>query len=195
MSLKGQKTTSSHVEWNDIVSLILKLERDKEYKFALLISVGCYTALRISDILSLKFSDLLWKDHFTIIEKKTKKSRTITINNDLKDILSRCYIGMGISDSHQPIFLNRFGNNVITIQYVNRRLKELMTKYRVVKDTSVIKSHSLRKTFSSHVWDRNGNSDRSLVLLSEVLNHANISTTKIYLSIRQEEIGEIYQNL
>ena len=40
MALKGQKTTSDFLEWEKMQSLVLKLERDGELKFALLIATG-----------------------------------------------------------------------------------------------------------------------------------------------------------
>ena len=44
------------MDWNDFKSLISKLEQDKEYKFCLLIAIGVFTGLRISDLLKLRFS-------------------------------------------------------------------------------------------------------------------------------------------
>ena len=43
--------------------------------------------------------------------------------------------------------------------------------------------------------ENNDNSDRSLILLSEMFNHSNIKTTKIYLGIREKEIFDVYENL
>ena len=54
MSLLNQKTTTTSMEWDQFKSLISKLERDGEYKFCLLISVGVFTGLRVSDLLQLK---------------------------------------------------------------------------------------------------------------------------------------------
>ena len=44
------------MDWDDFKSLISKLERDKEYKFCLLFSIGVFTGLRISDLLQLRFN-------------------------------------------------------------------------------------------------------------------------------------------
>lgn len=66
MSLRGQKTTSDFLEWEKMKTLVLKLERDGDFKFALLISCGCYLGLRISDLLQLKWSDLLYKEYCEI---------------------------------------------------------------------------------------------------------------------------------
>ena len=51
-----------------------------------LVLMGTYTVLRISDLLQLKWSDVYdeerqaFRTHITIIEKKTKKERTIALN-------------------------------------------------------------------------------------------------------------------
>ena len=51
MSLKGQKTKSDFLEWEKMQNLTLKLNRDKNRKMSLLILMGSYTGLRISDLL------------------------------------------------------------------------------------------------------------------------------------------------
>ena len=84
MSRKEQNTTTTYLDWNDFIYLITKLEKDENYKFCLLISIGVFTGLRISDLLTLKYSDILNSETFVIQEKKTKKNRSIKVNKDLK---------------------------------------------------------------------------------------------------------------
>ena len=81
MSLGGQKTTTGFIQWNDLTQLILKLQRDKQYKFCLLISVGCYSGLRISDILKLRWSQILNQEVLNIKEKKTGKPKRAAAAN------------------------------------------------------------------------------------------------------------------
>ncbi len=178
-----------------ITNLILKLERDGNWKFAILISIGIYTGLRISDILSLRWSDLLNQESLKIHEKKTKKFRSITLNPQLLDIVARIFKAQKITKPDTLIFLNRWETGAFRIQYVNSTLKKLFIKYKISKDGASISAHSLRKSFGRRIWEVNQNSEKSLVILSEVLKHSSISTTKIYLGIRDEEISEIYLNL
>ncbi len=89
MSLKGQKTTTTSMDWDQFKSLISKLERDGENKYCLLISIGEFTGLRIGDLLRLRFNQFENSETFIIVEKKTKKTRKIKINQDLKSILMR----------------------------------------------------------------------------------------------------------
>ncbi|HUX56833.1 MAG TPA: tyrosine-type recombinase/integrase [Bacteroidales bacterium] len=89
MSLKGQKTTTTSMDWDQFKSLISKLERDGENKYCLLISIGVFTVLRIGDLLQLRFSQFENGENFTIVEMKTKKTRKIKINQDLKSVYKR----------------------------------------------------------------------------------------------------------
>jgi len=188
MALKGQRTTSDFLEWNKMQSLVLKLERDGDLKFTLLITTGSYIGLRISDLLGLRWNQVLHQEFFMVTEKKTGKLRKITINPELQQILKRLFKEIG-ADADDLMFVNRFGNKPFSIQYVNARLKEIFVKYDIKGQYS---SHFMRKTLGRRVWEVNKYSDQALLLLSQLFNHANISTTKIYLGIRETEISNLY---
>ena len=195
MSLVGQKTKSDFIEWVKLQSLTQKLERDNDWKFTLLITIGMFTGLRISDILSLHWNDLLDKTNIEITEKKTGKQRKILVNQHLQETIQRIFGKLDHINPEQPIFLDRFGKKPISPQYVNWKLKELVKKYQVVKDTTKIKSHSIRKSFGRRVWENSERSEKGLIMLNEIFNHSSIKTTKIYLGIRESEIRDVYQNL
>ena len=63
-----------------------------------LVMMGTYTVLRISDLLRLKWSDVYdeekqeFRTHITVIEKKTKKERTIALNPKVLSVLKQCYL-------------------------------------------------------------------------------------------------------
>lgn len=195
MSLIGQRTKADYIEWDKLQLLTQQLERDGDWKFTLLITIGMFTGLRISDILTLKFSDLLGKDHLEITEKKTKKFRKILINKTLKDSVTRISSKINPPDLDQLIFLNRFGTKTISCQFVNWKLKEIVKRYGTVKDSKLVKSHSIRKSFGRRVWENNERSERGLIMLNELFNHSSIKITKIYLGIREKELQDVYQNL
>lgn len=188
MALKGSKTTSDFLEWSKMQSLVLKLERDGDLKFSLLIATGSYVGLRISDLLQLKWNQVLNQDYFIITEKKTKKERRVSINNELQEILQRLFKMMDVKlDDY--MFVNRFGLKPISIQHVNWKLKEIFVKYNIKGQYS---SHFMRKTLGRRVWEVNEYSDKALILLSKLFNHASPNTTKIYLGIKEEEISDLY---
>ena len=92
MSKKGISTETSPMAWNDCLNLtsritidiessIESLEKRKlQSRFLLFISIGCYCDLRASDLLKLKWQDLLEKKQLEIIEQKTAKKRKVTLN-------------------------------------------------------------------------------------------------------------------
>ena len=194
MSLLNQKTTTTSMEWDQFKSLISKLERDGEYKFCLLISVGVFTGLRVSDLLQLKFNQFIGTDFLNIIEKKTKKDRRIKINSDLKDIVERIKLKMNIADDDQFIFLNKYGTKPIDKSYVNVKLKELFKKYDINLEGNV-SSHLFRKTLGNRALKLNNYSNESIILLMELFNHSSPITTKRYLGVRNSEIESIYDSL
>ena len=194
MSIKGQKTTTTYMEWNDFISLITRLEKDEEYKFCLLIAIGVFTGLRISDLLTLTYSDLLNNETFSIKEMKTKKQRSIKVNKDLKEIVSRIVSKSNITNLNQLIFINRYETKSIDKSYVNVKLKEIVKKYRIKIDGNV-STHTFRKTLGRRVMEVNNYSNESLVLLMELFGHSSMSITKRYLGIREQEIHNVYDSL
>ena len=194
MSLLNQKTTTTSMEWDQFKSLISKLERDGEYKFCLLISVGVFTGLRVSDLLQLKFNQFIGTEFLNIIEKKTKKDRRIKINSDLKDIVERIKLKMNVADDDQFIFVNKYGTKPIDKSYVNVKLKELFKKYDINLEGNV-SSHLFRKTLGNRALKLNNYSNESIILLMELFNHSSPITTKRYLGVRNSEIESIYDSL
>ena len=194
MSLLNQKTTTTSMEWDQFKSLISKLERDGEYKFCLLISVGVFTGLRVSDLLQLKFNQFIGTDFLDIIEKKTNKDRIIKINSDLKDIVERIKLKMNVADDNHFIFVNKYGTKPIDKSYVNVKLKELFKKYDIHLEGNV-SSHLFRKSLGNRVLKLNNYSNESIILLMELFNHSSPITTKRYLGVRNSEIESIYDSL
>jgi len=194
MSLKGQHTTTTSMDWDQFKSLISKLERDGEYKYCLLISIGVFTGLRISDLLQLRFSQFENSDILTIEEKKTKKTRRIKINQDLKEIVDRIKKRMVVNDTDQYIFVNRYGTKPIDKSWVNVELKRIFKQYGIELEGNV-SSHMFRKTLGNRVLKLNNYSNESIVLLMEVFQHSSVALTKRYLGIREREILDVYDSL
>jgi len=195
MGLKGQKTKTTYLDWNEMLVLIQKLERDREYRFLLLFAIGSYTALRYGDLSKLKWSDIKDRDKMVVVEGKTNKERIIHINQHLTEIFERMYQKMGIVNDDELIFVNKDGNKAINIQYVNRRLKQLAVKYELHIEPEEVSTHMFRKTLGRRVWEKNNHSEKSLILLGNLFNHSSMMITKAYLGIREKEIGDLYLSL
>jgi len=194
MSLQGQRTTTGAIEWDDFKSLIAKLERDENYKYCLLIAIGVFTGLRISDLLGLRYCDFTEGSILSITEKKTNKVRRIKLNEDLLDLINRIKTKQVIKDDSQFIFVNRYGTKPIDKSWINVSLKKILKRYKVSVEGNV-SSHMFRKTLGRRVLELNNYSDQSIVLLMELFGHSSVGITKRYLGIREKEVMGVYESL
>ena len=193
MSLKYSNTTADYLQWDEAMNLIRKLAKDNNYKMSLFVALSCFTGLRVSDILSLRFYQILDVSEFTIIEKKTRKKRTIRLNPKLQKHIQECYKQINPIGVNAPILVSQKGTT-FTIQAINRMLKQIKTKYKIkAKNFSC---HSFRKTFGRQVYNMNGdNAELALVKLSMLFNHSSVSITKRYLGIQREQLLQTYDCL
>ena len=190
MSLKYSNTTADYLVWSDAMNLIRKLAKDENYKMSLLVALGCFTGLRISDILALRWNQILGVDEFTIIEKKTGKQRTLRLNPQLQKHIQECYERIKPIGVKAPILVSQKGTT-FTIQAINRKLKDIKKQYKLRINN--FSCHSLRKSFGRQVYNMNeSNAELALVKLMELFNHSSIAITKRYLGLRQEELLETY---
>lgn len=195
MSLKHSYTTADYLEWETAMSLLRKLFKDGNYRMSLLLGCGFFFGLRISDLLSLTWEQILNKDCFVIYEHKTGKRREIRINKGFQQHIQDCHKEMNITDDTKPCFLNRYGS-IITLQMVNRELKAVKFKYRL--KVGNFSTHTMRKTWGRQIWEQEnaqGKGEMALLKLSELMNHSAPNITRRYIGLRQEELGEVYDSL
>ena len=192
MSKKFSSTTADFLEWDQMVNLIHKLYKDEKFKMSLFIALGSFWGLRVSDLVALKWEQILNVDEITIFEKKTKKKRVISINPQLQQLIKDCHEKIN-PVGFQFIFVSQ-KKVVYSTQRLNVVLKEIKTTYKLnIKNFSC---HSLRKTFGRQVFNMSGeNSEMALVKLMEIFNHSNMGITKRYLGLKDEEIKEAYDLL
>ena len=75
MGLKYSNKTADFLQWEEATNLIRKLFKDENYSMSLLVALGCFFGLRISDILALHWNQILNVNELSIIERKTGKER------------------------------------------------------------------------------------------------------------------------
>lgn len=195
MSLKHSYTTADYITWDTATNLVRKLFRNGDYRMSLFIGCGIFFGLRVSDLLTLSWNQILGGNEFVIYEKKTDKRRVIRINEGFKAHIADCYQALGIMDINEPCFLNRYGS-VLSLQMINRKFKAIKVKYQLKIEN--FSTHSLRKTWARQVYENEnsqGRGDMALLKLSEIMNHSCPSITRRYIGLRQQELGEVYDSL
>ncbi|MBQ0089031.1 MAG: tyrosine-type recombinase/integrase [Prevotellaceae bacterium] len=193
MSKKHSYTTADYLPWDTMLILVRRLFKDGKYRMSLLVACGCFFGLRISDLLSLTWEQILGES-FSLYEKKTGKHREIKVNAGVGEHIRDCFAALKIRDSKEKCFLNKYGD-VISIQRVNVILKEIRVKYGLV-GIDHFSTHSFRKTFGRKVVEMAGeNSEMASIKLSEIFNHSSTAITRRYLGFRHQELQEVYESL
>ncbi len=193
MSTLNSHTTADYMEWTTMSNLIKQLYRDGKYRMGLLIGCGCFFGLKVSELRSLKWSQIINSEKFIVKVSKTGAEREIDINEGFQTYIKDCFKALEIKNDDECCFLNKYGK-VITVQMINRHLKSIKGQYGLkIQNFS---SHTFRKTFGRKVLENAGKQQESaLVKLSEIFNHANTSITRQYLGLPEKEYKEIYNKL
>ena len=160
----------------------------------MLIIIGLNTALRISDILGLRYGDVYdyqresWKSHLTITEQKTGKQNRIYINQEVRRILEKNTVPAQREASSW----------LFTSQKQKRSHLSRYQAYRIIQNAGIfaglderISCHSLRKTFGYHAWKQG----TAPALLMNIFNHSTYQITKRYLCIDQDDKDEVFANI
>lgn len=196
MALKGLQTKKSYLDFKQAVEVALKLHRDEDYIFSLYWAISIFTGLRVSDVLNLKWEQVLEaiaeNKNLLIREKKTGKMRSIKLHPKLKEIIEMNrqkllpISGWIVAAKH---------GYPMSREYINKKLKLTARRYRIETGGYSISSHTLRKTFARKIWDSSNSDNHTLMLLADILNHTSTHTTKTYLGIRKQEIDSAYDLL
>ncbi len=192
MSLKGSITTSDYLPFEEYQRLVRCLDADKEYLWCTYCILSFCLALRISDVLKLTWEDVLNKKEITVTEKKTGKVKTIPIGQNTSDHLTALYQKLNKPRINQHIFINKDGQ-IYTRQRINQLLKELKDRYNI--NVGNFSSHTFRKTFGRYVYNKMGRTEESLVILNQIFKHHSIQTTMIYIGLRSNEIGRVFNSI
>jgi len=146
--------------------------------------------LRVSELITLKISDLFFEEGFIKVTGKGNKERFVPIH-----YRAQKYISMYITEvrSHlkttkgfeDTLFLNRRGKG-LTRQMIFTILKDLTIKINLNKKIS---PHTLRHSFATHLL-KNG---ADLRAIQQMLGHESITTTEVYVHLDNSYLKEVVE--
>jgi len=172
--------------WDDMKKLVRWLEKDGDHRFALLIALGCTTGFRISDLLTLRWVDLLDQEGVSVEEQKTRKERYMPLAAETQRMIENVYKTLEYADINELVFTGKRAKGAFSIQYVNRKLKMIKSTYPF-RMRGQFSTHSLRKTFGKRYFDLASDKGRALIKLSKLLNHSSPEVTREYIGLEARE--------
>lgn len=147
---------------------------------------GC--GLRVSELVTLKISDLYFKEGFIKITGKGNKQRFVPIGD-----LTQKYIQIYRDTGRTQMSIQKGFEDTL---FLNRRGKQLSRAmiFTIIKDLAVkidlnktISPHTLRHSFATHLLE-NGADLRSIQLM---LGHESITTTEIYVHLDRTFLTQV----
>ena len=184
MSQPHSYTTADYLPWEVALTLIDKLFEDGDYRMSLMVGCGCYFGLRISDLLSLTWEDIMKKGGMTFRGRKTGKRSVIVINRSYQGHIRKCYRVLNVKDPTEHCFLNRYGG-VISRQMINRKLKWYKVKYHL--PIGNFSTHTFRKSWARKIYEnelKEGRGEMAIMKLSKLMNHSSPTITRNYIGLR-----------
>ncbi|MGB0933683.1 MAG: site-specific tyrosine recombinase XerD [Lishizhenia sp.] len=143
--------------------------------------------LRVSELISLKFSQIYLKEGFIRIIGKGNKERLVPISNSVEREIDFYVKGvrqhLNIEKGHEDfVFLNRRGKQLTRVM-IFTIVKQLSEKIGLTK---VISPHTFRHSFATHLIEGGAN----LRAIQEMLGHESITTTEIYTHLDRTFLRE-----
>jgi integrase/recombinase XerD len=181
--------TLSVDEIDALISAIDLATPEGERNRALLeVLYGC--GLRVSELVTLKISDLYFDEGFIRITGKGNKQRFVPISPVTQNFVTiyktQVRNHLKIKKGHEDtLFLNRRGSQ-LSRAMVFTIIKQLAVAIGLKK---TISPHTLRHSFATHLLE-NGADLRAIQMM---LGHESITTTEIYVHLDRKHLAQVVQ--
>ncbi|TGM74090.1 tyrosine recombinase XerC [Leptospira mtsangambouensis] len=143
------------------------------------------TGLRVFELVNAKLSDLNHELTSLKVMGKRRKERFVFIGEEAQNAL-REYLEERGTDGPEEIFLNQRGGKLTT-----RGIRYILSERRTVMGMEkAITPHKFRHTFATDLL----NAGADIRAVQELLGHASLSSTQVYLSVSRDRLKEVYRN-
>ena len=159
----------------NLVNISSDGKKKKSLRAACLVEVLYATGMRVSELITLKLSDLRLNRRILNVIGKGNKQRIIPITSRAHDIIVK-WLNY-IPENTLYLFPSYGINGHITRDTVNKLLVDISINTNI--DRKRLTPHKLRHAFATHIMNRGAD----LRVVQELLGHSSISTTEIYTHV------------
>jgi len=165
------------------INIVSESKKKKLLRTACLVEVLYATGMRVSELITLKLSDLRLSRRILNVIGKGNKQRIIPITSRAHDIIVKWM--NYIPESSEYLFPSYGINGHITRDSVNKLLIDISLNTNI--DRKRLTPHKLRHAFATHIMNRGAD----LRVVQELLGHSSISTTEIYTHILDTRLVDL----
>ena len=160
------------------------LLRDGYIQYYFAVRFMADTGMRISELVQVTVEDV--QNAYIDLLSKGNRIRRIFIPNAVREPCLLWLKNIGRSSGH--LFLNRFGRPITTTG-IRDQLKKFALRYNL--DPAVVYPHAFRHLFAKNFIERCDD----IAMLSDILGHESIETTRIYLHRSRSEQQQIFNQV
>lgn len=189
-SLKKTKKLPKYLSISEVDKLLnIPLNSEFDYRNKAMLELMYGTGLRVSELVSIEYSNIDFENSVIRVNGKGKKERIIPLGE-----VASYYLKVYLNDyrskllkrnTYNQVFLNNHGKP-ITRQGFNYILENIRELTGIEKE---ITPHVLRHSFATHLLE--GGAD--IRSIQEMLGHENISTTNIYTEVVNDVLRSNYE--
>jgi len=166
------------------VEVAYKFERLTE---CLLFTLQSKTGLRISDVLDLKYTNVVFKGldiYLELILKKTKRELVLPMERLLLKMIQdyKEYCILEFNETNEKIFYNYKSSKSFTYMWASKRINLLNNSGVLGKVYDNVGTHSIRKGLAEYLYSKKG-----LRTTQYLLGHKSMLTTEIYLKLDEKQ--------
>ena len=156
-------------------------EQETGARDKLLLLVLYTTGMRLSELISLKRSDIDFGRNLLRVLGKRNKVREIPLHPELSEGLAAFLEGV----THEHVFVRNGGAPLYPVL-----VYRIVTHYlRLFSSASKTSPHVLRHSFATHML----NNGAQLMAIKDLLGHASLSATQVYTKNSFEKLKRIHQ--
>lgn len=161
------------------------IEKEEGLRDKAMLETMYSSGLRVSELLSLKLSQINFEKSIIQIVGKGNKERKVPLGEYAADYLKK-YIDLRKKHhtNCKNLFINRYGKP-LSRQYFFLQIKKYADQVGIKESIS---PHTLRHCFATHMLENGAD----LRAVQEMLGHTNIATTQIYTNISTKRILSAY---
>ncbi|GGF08810.1 tyrosine recombinase XerD [Halobacillus andaensis] len=160
------------------------------YRNKAMLEILYATGLRVTELITLKVSDLHLTMGFVRCMGKGSKERIIPLGDLAKEALEAYLNGpraqLVKQKQTEELFVNQHGSR-LSRQGFWKILKAVARQAGVTKE---ITPHTLRHSFATHLLENGAD----LRAVQEMLGHADISTTQVYTHVTKTRLKDVYRS-
>jgi site-specific recombinase XerD len=155
-------------------------------KHKLLLLIGYGAGLRRSEIVTLKWADILFSEHkIHVKQTKGNKDRIVMLPYS---IVTYLHDYRNLFPSDDWVFTGQYKGEALSARTIQHVMKDAVTKAGLEKKATV---HTLRHSFATHLLE----SGTDIRYIQQLLGHSSIKTTMIYTHITPQAERKIMSPL